>query len=330
MARKRGRASKEGTKARERAQRRSRERAQKREGAREHSVAGVDVSTFFWSKPTIIGKSPETSNRTQIYLESGATDCVSLPTTKPDTTHTPSRASTSNEEFTMSHRSSTAATARAHTAHTLTAPAAPVAPVDPAARTMADDATATLTDALRTVTTRPHMIIACPCGAGAHATTESPIHIYVCHCAMCPTELKRECSSGGAPWAAVPRVRWRDDSVIFHRSSSFAIRGSCTGCDRVLSMRYDCEEHTEWIHTDILHTEAASSVPISHIHVNGTGPFEDGEPCHDGFSPNWERNRDPCRPASKPAPTVCVKCNQLEGRCPCQTPYDRKQTDSEP
>ena len=144
--------------------------------------------------------------------------------------------------------------------------------------------------------------------------------IYICHCAMCPVELKRDGSSGGAPWAAVPRVRWAYGSVIFRRSCGFAIRGSCTRCDRVLCMRYDCEAHIDWIHTDTLHADAASSVPVAHLRVNGTGAFEDGAPCHDGFSPNWERNRDPCRAACDPAPTVCVACNLLEGICSCQAP----------
>ena len=111
-----------------------------------------------------------------------------------------------------------------------------------------------------------------------------------------------------------------DGSVIFRRSSGFAIRESCTRYDLDLSILYDCEALTDWIHTDTLPADASSGVPVTHIHDNGAGLFEDCAPCHDEFPPTWETCRDPFRAAGAPAQTICFECNLLEGSCCCQTP----------
>lgn len=191
------------------------------------------------------------------------------------------------------------------------------------------------------------LLLACPCGSTTGTSTGGPALVFVCHCSMCPEESRREAWCGGTPWAAIRRARWSykgdggggdglgdgvggavegeggcaSQGLDERRSSPFARRLCCRACGHNLSIAYDCEAHTEWVHCDAMpggeSGVASGGTPVSHLHANGHGPYGDGRPWYDRFGP-WVDNPDPCRPPGTPAPAVCVTCWQTQpDACVC-------------
>ena len=149
---------------------------------------------------------------------------------------------------------------------------------------------------------------------------------FVCHCGSCQDAEKRTAFGGGAPWVAVPRLKFDGfdpstltDALEVRRTSPFASRGACTKCECEIFIHYDCEAHTDWVHADVFGLKSPEDPKLgelrwSHIHHVATAlRLGDGIPTYPGFEP-WVP--DPCRPANAPVPAVCMQCFQKVG-CVC-------------
>ena len=153
----------------------------------------------------------------------------------------------------------------------------------------------------------------CRCGeveARLPTARIKPCAIFICHCTMCPPGSRTDSYSGGAPWVGLPRAAWSGPGLTAERTSAFATRLTCGTCGTCLSIRYDCELHTEWLHALCMDDKVLHACPRHHIHTDMTD-LGDGVPCHAGYEP-WEP--DPCRPAGTRAPVTCPDCHKLASR----------------
>jgi len=192
--------------------------------------------------------------------------------------------------------------------------------------------------------------VSCGCGATWFELTAlvepslNVVEMFICHCTMCPLESRCESYGGGAPWCGVSTRQWYG---TFEKVwlSPFASRVICRQCQAPLSIAYDCEENTEWVHAKVLnnadilnprfkgvcmsengreydtdmHGYSRESLSGHHIHCASlknlnNSTFSDGRPAWPKYEP-WEA--DVCRPQGMPPPHFCDKCFQLDGKCGC-------------
>jgi hypothetical protein len=97
----------------------------------------------------------------------------------------------------------------------------------------------------------------CGCGKVRFVTRCDPRQWFVCHCSQCPsTERTYDCPALGPPgasWIGLPRAQWYGRKYIqIDRTSPFATRSRCVACKQGLSMRYDCEDYTDWMSLETL------------------------------------------------------------------------------
>jgi hypothetical protein len=159
----------------------------------------------------------------------------------------------------------------------------------------------------------------CKCGAVQyHCPPGAQLWgVFFCHCSMCPSSGAE--SHGGVGWAGIPMPQYTGP-LRETASSTFGVRGTCRECGTAIFIRYQCEDHTDWVLYKTIDAPS-NSYPKDrcwHIHCKGIieagSGFGDGIPVCQGWA-CWEPN--PCRPVGLDVPKVCFRCFVTSNVCEC-------------